>query len=80
MLIGSPLAGSEIRSRRLFPDFAAALGDREIVRYVVAYAGNLWEVFAVRAWFVPILTFNATSKFSFGSNYTTLLTKYTYSA
>ena len=59
VLIGSPLAGSEIRSRRLFPDFAAALGDREIVRYVVAYAGNLWEVFAVRVWFVPILIFNA---------------------
>ena len=59
LLIGSPLDGSEIRSRRLFPDFAAALKDREVVRYVVAYAGNLWEVFAVRVWFVPILIFNA---------------------
>ena len=61
-LIGSPLAGSELRSCRLFPYFAAALGDREIVRYVVAYAGNLWEVFAVRVWFVPILILQMTRR------------------
>jgi MFS family permease len=56
--IGPSISGNEIRSSRLFPDFRAALRDSEIVRYVIAYAGNLWEVFAVRVWFVPFLAFN----------------------
>jgi MFS family permease len=59
LLIGSPLEGGDARSRRLFPDFGAALRDAEIMRYVIAYGGNLWEVFAVRVWFVPFLAFNA---------------------
>ena len=59
ILIGAPAAGAEARSNRLFPDFAAALKDREIMRYVIAYGGNLWEVFAIRVWFVPFLAFNA---------------------
>ena len=58
LLIGPPLAGNEIRSNRLFPDFLSALRDAEIMRYVIAYAGNLWEVFAIRVWFVPFLAFN----------------------
>ena len=29
------------------------------MRYVIAYAGNTWEVFAIRVWFVPFLAFNA---------------------
>ena len=58
LLIGPPLAGNEIRTSRWFPDFRAALRDVEIIRYVLAYAGNLWEVFAVRVWFVPFLAFN----------------------
>ena len=57
-LIGPAISGNEIRSSRLFPDFRSALRDAEIIRYVVAYAGNLWEVFAVRVWFVPFLAFN----------------------
>jgi hypothetical protein len=28
---------------------------------VIAYGGNLWEVFAIRVWFVPFLAFNAMS-------------------
>jgi MFS family permease len=59
LLIGPPLDGNETRSGRLFPDFAAALKDAEIKRYIIAYAGNLWEVFAVRVWFVPFLAYNA---------------------
>ena len=59
LLIGPPLDGNEARSRRLFPDFKAALQDAEIIRYVIAYAGNLWEVFAVRVWFIPFLVYNA---------------------
>ncbi|MEQ9124579.1 MAG: MFS transporter, partial [Alphaproteobacteria bacterium] len=57
--IGAPAAGVETRSKRLLPDFGAALRDREIMRYVVAYAGNLWEVFAIRVWIVPLLAFSA---------------------
>lgn len=59
LLIGPPLDGNETRSRRLFPDFGLALREPEIIRYVIAYAGNLWEVFAVRVWFVPFLAYNA---------------------
>jgi MFS family permease len=59
LLVGPPLDGNETRSNQLFPDFAAALKDAEVKRYVMAYAGNLWEVFAVRVWFVPFLAFNA---------------------
>ncbi len=58
-LIGPPLAENESKSTRLFPDFPAALRDPEIRRYVIAYGGNIWEVFATRVWFVPILTFSA---------------------
>jgi MFS family permease len=61
LLIGAPLVGNEIRSNRLFPDFLSAFRDAEIIRYVIAYAGNLWEVFAVRVWFVPFLAFNLTA-------------------
>jgi len=60
LLIGPPLAGNEVRSTRWLPDFAVAWQDAEIRRYVIAYAGNIWEVFAVRVWFVPFLAFNAT--------------------
>lgn len=58
LLIGPPLF-ENARSRRLLPDFGVALQNPEIMRYVVAYAGNIWEVFAIRVWFVPLLVFNA---------------------
>lgn len=47
------------RRRGFFPDFGGALRTPDVVRYAVAYAGNLWEVFAARVWFVPFLVFNA---------------------
>ena len=59
LAIGPPLEGNEIRSTRWFPDFRAALREREVVRSVIAYAGNTWEVFAIRVWFVPFLAFSA---------------------
>ena len=59
MLIGAPLEGNEIRSSRWFPDFRAAMKNPEVVRYVIAYAGNTWEVFAIRVWFIPFLAFSA---------------------
>lgn len=59
LLIGPPLEGGEVRSTRWFPDYRSALRNREVVRYAIAYAGNTWEVFAIRVWFVPFLAFNA---------------------
>jgi MFS family permease len=58
LLIGPPLF-ERARSRRLFPDFRPALQNPEVMRYVIAYAGNIWEVFAIRVWLVPLLVFNA---------------------
>ena len=57
--IGAPLPGHEVRTNRVLPDFRAAFATPETVRYIVAYAGNTWEVFAMRVWFVPFLAFNA---------------------
>lgn len=35
--------------------FRALLRNRALISYVVAFAGNTWEVFAVRVWFVAYL-------------------------
>jgi hypothetical protein len=59
LLIGPPLEGSEIKSTRWFPDFRAAMKEPKVMRYVIAYAGNTWELFAIRVWFVPFFAFNA---------------------
>ena len=58
-LIGDPLPDHEVRSTRWLPDFRGVLASRETVRYIIAYAGNTWEVFAGRVWFVPFLAFSA---------------------
>ncbi|MCG8548435.1 MAG: MFS transporter, partial [Alphaproteobacteria bacterium] len=58
LLIGPPLFETA-RARRWLPDFPAVRHNPEIMRYVAAYAGNIWEVFAIRVWFVPVLVFNA---------------------
>lgn len=39
-------------------DFRPVLRNREALAYIVAYAGNTWEVFGIRAWFVTFLVFN----------------------
>ena len=47
------------RERRTFakrpPPFRALLRNRALIGYVAAFAGNTWEVFAVRVWFVAYL-------------------------
>src|SRR5215467_7571257 len=47
------------RTRRTFaerpPPFRALLRNRALIGYVAAFAGNTWEVFAVRVWFVAYL-------------------------
>ena len=37
------------------PPFRALLRNRALIHYVAAFAGNTWEVFAVRVWFVAYL-------------------------
>jgi MFS family permease len=36
--------------------FAPLLKNRALMTYVIAFAGNAWEVFAIRVWFVAYLT------------------------
>src|SRR5215469_4995461 len=51
-------AGSTRRTldKRL-PPLPALLRNRALIAYVAAFAGNTWEVFAVRVWFVAYLAF-----------------------
>jgi MFS family permease len=44
------------KSDRPRPPFRALLRNRSLLAYVVAFAGNTWEVFAVRVWFVAYLS------------------------
>jgi len=45
----------ERKSGRPRPRYRALLRNRALIAYVMAYAGNTWEVFAVRVWFVAYL-------------------------
>jgi MFS family permease len=40
---------------RLTLELRSLLRNRELVAYVVAFAGNTWEVFSIRVWFVACL-------------------------
>ncbi len=42
-----------------FLDVPAVLRNREAARYIVAYFGHVWEVFAMRGWSVALLAFSA---------------------
>jgi len=48
-------AGSARRSDRPRPTVYTLLQNRSLIAYVAAFAGNTWEVFAVRVWFVAYL-------------------------
>jgi MFS family permease len=37
------------------PDFSGVLRNRTFMKYVLAFAGNTWEVFGIRVWFVACL-------------------------
>jgi MFS family permease len=45
----------ERKSGRPRPPYGALLRNRALIAYVAAFAGNTWEVFAVRIWFVAYL-------------------------
>ncbi|HZT87833.1 MAG TPA: MFS transporter [Stellaceae bacterium] len=49
-----PAPGGRPTVRRLL-EFAPVLRNRGLMAYVVGFAGNTWEVFAVRVWFVAYL-------------------------
>jgi MFS family permease len=38
----------------------AVFASRDTMRYVVGYGAHVWELFALRAWVVPFITFSAT--------------------
>ena len=48
-------AGSARRTDRTRATVRALLQNRSLIAYVTAFAGNTWEVFAVRVWFVAYL-------------------------
>ncbi len=43
----------------LLPDFRPVFRNGPAMRYVIAYCGHVWEVFAMRGWSVALLTFSA---------------------
>jgi MFS family permease len=49
-----PRPTQEKNSARLM-EFRTLLRDRALMAYVIGFAGNTWEVFAVRVWFVACL-------------------------
>jgi MFS family permease len=53
-LLPPPLPCAPASAPRL--DFRPILRNRALMAYVLAFAGNTWEVFAVRVWFVAYLT------------------------
>lgn len=50
-----PSASQPAPARAVILDFRPVLRDRALMAYVLAFAGNIWEVSAVRAWFVAYL-------------------------
>ena len=50
-----PARSVDRKSNQPQPPFRALLHNRALIAYVAAFAGNTWEVFAVRVWFVAYL-------------------------
>jgi MFS family permease len=50
-----PAASAPRQTTAVTLDFRPVLRDRALMAYVLAFAGNIWEVSAVRAWFVAYL-------------------------
>jgi MFS family permease len=50
-----PAASERSPPEHFVLDFMPVLRDRALMAYVLAFAGNIWEVSAVRAWFVAYL-------------------------
>lgn len=50
-----PIPSVSRKSHHPRPPYRALLRNRALIAYVAAFAGNTWEVFAVRVWFVAYL-------------------------
>ncbi len=50
-----PAVSQPARRAAVALDFRPVLRDRALIAYVLAFAGSIWEVSAVRAWFVAYL-------------------------
>src|ERR1051325_1070312 len=50
-----PAASCPPPARAVVLDFRPVMRDRALMAYVLAFAGNIWEVSAIRAWFVAYL-------------------------
>ena len=50
-----PASSVDRRADHRRPPYRALLRNRALISYVAAFAGNTWEVFAVRVWFVAYL-------------------------
>src|SRR5713226_10606981 len=48
-----PAQSADRKSDHPRPPYRALLRNRALIAYVAAFAGNTWEVFAVRVWFFP---------------------------
>lgn len=53
-----PPPSEAVASAPLTLDLRPLLRNRALIAYVLAFAGNIWEVSAVRAWFVTYLAWN----------------------
>jgi len=53
-----PPPSEPVASADITLDLRPLLRNRALVAYVLAFAGNIWEVSAVRAWFVAYLAWN----------------------
>jgi MFS family permease len=53
-----PARSVEKKSTQSRPPLRVLLRNRVLMAYVVAFAGNTWEVFAVRVWFVTYLAWS----------------------
>ena len=60
MLRPVPLAGA--RAGHYRQHWRSVLSSADSMRYVAGYAAHVWELFAVRAWLVPFVTFVAASR------------------
>ena len=50
-----PTVAEPLPAGALALDFRPVLRDRALMAYVLAFAGNTWEVFSIRVWFVAYL-------------------------
>jgi predicted MFS family arabinose efflux permease len=51
----APASAKQCEARKPLFEVRPLLRNRELVAYIIAFAGNTWEVFSIRVWFVAYL-------------------------